>query len=68
MSIQQEAENFMLMALDIDLKTYTDSAGEWNYTKLSEETAHHLDRDEWLDDPDHWIWELSIKATEEHRK
>jgi len=36
-----------------------------NATSLAEAAAHHGDPDEdhddWLDDSDHWIWELAIE-------
>lgn len=33
-----------------------------NATSLAEAAAHHAigDNDTWLDDSDHWIWELAI--------
>ncbi len=36
-----------------------------NATSLAEAAAHHgdpnEDHDDWLDDSDHWIWELAIE-------
>jgi hypothetical protein len=34
-----------------------------NATSLAEAAAHHADgdNDEWLDDSDHWVWELAIE-------
>lgn len=31
-----------------------------NLTKLAENAAWEFDHDEWLDDQDHWVWELSV--------
>lgn len=39
--------------------------GEVNLTLLAENTAHALGRDEWLDDPDHEVWEVAIEVAEE---
>ena len=33
-----------------------------NLTKLAEEGAYHVDCDEWLDDPNHAIWDLALDA------
>ncbi len=38
-----------------------DDCGEVIATKLAEDTANAIDRWEWLDDPDHWIWEMAHK-------
>jgi len=37
------------------------STGEVNATFLAEACAAHFDRDEVLDDPDHWLWEIAIE-------
>ena len=34
---------------------YTDTRGEPNMTALAEAAAWEAVRDEWLDDPDHWV-------------
>ncbi len=34
--------------------------GEVNCTGLAEATAHALGHDEWLDDPDHKVWEMAV--------
>lgn len=36
--------------------------GEVNYTALAEGAAHTFDHDEWLDDPDHWVWEKALEV------
>ena len=36
----------------------------WDYcnaTELAENCADSLDHHEWLDDPDHWIWEIAME-------
>ena len=40
-------------------------AGEVNMTQLAEDAAHAFDHDEWLDDPDHWIWDAAANALNE---
>lgn len=35
-----------------------------NLTQLAEDAAISLNHDEWLDDSDHWIWELAIEVFE----
>jgi hypothetical protein len=37
-------------------------------TELAENAAIHLDHDEWLDDSDHWIWELAIEVSENYNQ
>ena len=36
-------------------------AGDFCATHLAEMTAIELNHDEWLDDPDHWIWEVALE-------
>lgn len=44
---------------------YVDQAtGEANLTRLAEAAAEAHDHDEWLDDPDHWVWDMAIEAAE----
>jgi hypothetical protein len=33
-------------------------------TALAESAAITLGHDEWLDDPDHWIWDLALEIGE----
>jgi len=35
---------------------------EANLTMLAEEAAISVDHDEWLDDPDHWIFDLAVEV------
>ena len=35
-----------------------------NLTSLAENAAISLDHDEWLDNPDHWIWDLAVDEYE----
>jgi hypothetical protein len=30
------------------------------YTELAESAAVYLDHDEWLDNPEHWIWDMAL--------
>ena len=32
-----------------------------NATELAENAAHHFDRDDWLDDETHVVWDLAIE-------
>ncbi len=40
------------------------ATGETNCTTLAEATAHHFDHDEWLDDENHFVWELALEVAE----
>ena len=31
-----------------------------SYTNLAEHAAQELDHDEWLDNPEHWIWDMAL--------
>ena len=42
--------------------------GEVNRTALAEWAAWDYDRDEWLDDSQHWIWRLAAEVAEEFEK
>lgn len=57
------ARQWMIRELRTSPGDYTDAnTGEVNLPGLAEATAAHFDREEWLDDPDHWIWELPIEV------
>lgn len=43
---------------DENLEIWQD--GEVNCTHLAENTAWALNRDEWLDDETHWIWDMAV--------
>ena len=34
--------------------------GELNTTQLAENIAHAFDRDDWLDDETHWVWDVAL--------
>lgn len=51
---QQAAADHMANLLHIDPLT--------TCTQLAEYTAVSLNHDEWLDDSEHWIWELALNA------
>jgi hypothetical protein len=38
------------------------TTGEPQYTKLAEECALSLGHAEWLDDPDHMVWDEAVEA------
>lgn len=65
---KEEVKNWMLMALDTDAESYADSGGEWNCTTLAENAAFNFESEAWLDDETHWVWDIAIEATEEHKK
>ena len=66
--MKDDSKNFMMMALETDLQTYTNSIGEINLTTLAENTALNFDHEEWLSDDTHWVWDLAIEVTEEYNK
>jgi hypothetical protein len=39
--------------------------GESSATYLAEQTAEAFDKHEWLDDPDHWIWDMAVDVSDE---
>ncbi len=41
-----------------NLKRSIQRCGNANLTQLAEETAYDLNKHEWLDDPDHQLWEI----------
>ena len=44
---------------------YTDgTTGEVNATALAEDVAEELDRDHWLDDETHFLWEVALEEAE----
>jgi len=54
---------WMLSALQ-DGECIDPTTGGANLTELAEGAAHAVGHDEWLDDPDHWIWDEAIQAAE----
>lgn len=40
--------------------------GEVNFTELAETAANHVGHNEWLDDPNHPIWDWAVEAGEGH--
>ena len=38
---------------------------EITLTAMAENAAIELENDEWLDDSDHWIWELAVEVCDE---
>lgn len=55
-AVKQEMKN---LCLYVD---YWDACGELNSTSLAEDTAFAVGHPEWLDDPDHWVWDLAVEA------
>lgn len=56
---------------DIDRLSPKDGGDLWdhrtdeaNLTALAEAAAHAHGHDEWLDDPDHWVWDAAIVAAD----
>lgn len=37
-------------------------------TELAEATAIYLDHEDWLDDPEHWIWDMAFQLHEEYKE
>lgn len=46
-------------------KDYTDSANCLLLTSLVEDVARHFNTDKWLEDSDHWIWDVASIINEE---
>ena len=44
------------------------NTNEVNRTQLAENTADALNRDEWLDDSDHILWDFAIDVSEAHER
>lgn len=63
MTTTTKAQNSrILRALRANLARNTDRwTGEVNLTALVEEAACDLGHSEWLDDPDHTIWEMATR-------
>lgn len=56
-SLRAEAANHMANLLHIDPLT--------TRTQLAKYTAISLYHNEWLDDSEHWIWELALNAKDD---
>ena len=39
---------------------YVDGCGEIDCTSLAENAADEFHADFWLDDPNHWVWDLAV--------
>jgi len=44
------------------------ATAEVNCTRLAEMTAQELNHDEWLDDPDHVVWDIAVEVAEWYEK
>ena len=54
--------------MSMEADTYRDpQTGEPNYTACAEGAAHYVDHDEWLDDPDHPVWEWAVAGRDHGR-
>lgn len=56
------AEVFLWMRSNAHEYAYGQHDRAMNLTQLAEAAAHWFDRDEWLDDPDHFVWDLAMKV------
>lgn len=43
-------------------------SGFVNYTELAEATAHALHHPEWLDDPEHDVWQIAIEVGDKYER
>ncbi len=59
-----EKKNILFQMHRVIMKHVDHKTDEANLTTLAEEVAHFFEHDEWLDDPDHEVWELAILAEE----
>lgn len=37
-------------------------------TVLAENAAHAFEADDWLDDPEHWVWSAAVEARDKYRE
>ena len=59
-SHQRELRNTVTRWMYRNAGSFADPrTGEVNMTRLAEEAADVAGEDHWLDDPDHWIWEVA---------
>lgn len=56
MNVQNEVRQWMY-----DAQYNTEPSCYENATQLAEAAADTFEHDEWLDDPEHWIWELAVE-------
>jgi len=42
--------------------------GEVNLTRLAENAAWEFGFDQWLDDPDHWVWDIALEEADRAEK
>ena len=62
-------EQAMEMLLDrIDLPRFTLSTGGRNTSALVQDIAEDLHHEEWVGDPDHWLWEMVERAIRKEYK
>lgn len=48
----------------LQARRWTDDQYKWEYetaTQLAEDCANALDHHEWLDDFEHWIWDIALE-------
>lgn len=57
-----QARNLMITVLNNN-ENFRD-CGEIQCTELAEYVACELQHSEWLDDSDHWIWDLTVQVSE----
>jgi hypothetical protein len=48
------------------VEDYVDGCGEVKCTELAENAAWNCGSDSWLDDPDHFVWELAVEVSVEY--
>jgi hypothetical protein len=61
MTVRTRIHRYMVdnVAYHVDRQT-----GEVNETTLAEDAAHALGHDEWLDDAEHFIWEMAARVAD----
>ena len=54
---------------DLEKQEYHKNVADWmtnqgfaNHTEAAEEAAKAFRHEEWLDQPEHWIWDLALNA------
>lgn len=61
-----QAWDYMTMCLDLSQEVFRDSFGNIDLNKLAKNTAYYLDNSSWVNDPDHWIFDLAQEVVKEY--
>ena len=62
--MSQKAENSLRKSARELMRSYLQEEPGANLTELAEYAAIELDEDQWLDDSEHWIWDVAIECSD----